>query len=100
MELTDGQHGGGQGRLWHSDILTVLDVWPKTGLSVRETREHNWLDNCPTDSEQPPVVLPFAIQRIDARRGDVRAALAELRQKLSPAGNVVSEAGRRRTIEV
>jgi histidinol dehydrogenase len=30
----------------------------------------------------------------------VRAALNALRQKLSPAGNVVSEAGRRRTIEV
>lgn len=43
---------------------------------------------------------PLAIQRIDARSGDVRAALDTLRQKLSPAGNVVSEAGRRRTIEV
>src|SRR5205085_4468525 len=74
--------------------------WPKSGLSVGGTREHNWLDNCPTDSEQPPVVLPFSIQRIDARRGDVRAALAELRAKLSPAGSVVSEAGRRRTVEV
>jgi histidinol dehydrogenase len=42
----------------------------------------------------------FEIQRIDARRGDVRAALEGLRAKLSPAGNVVSEAGRRRTIEV
>jgi histidinol dehydrogenase len=42
----------------------------------------------------------FTIQRIDTRRGDVRAALDALRQKLSPAGNVVSEAGRRRTIEV
>ena len=43
---------------------------------------------------------PFSIQRIDSRRGDVRAALDALRQKLSPAGSVVSEAGRRRTIEV
>ena len=33
-------------------------------------------------------------------RGDVCAALEGLRAKLSPAGNVVSEAGRRRTIEV
>src|SRR5258707_122602 len=46
------------------------------------------------------MVLPFTIERIDARKGDVRAALAALRQKLSPTGNVVSEAGRRRTIEV
>jgi histidinol dehydrogenase len=30
----------------------------------------------------------------------VGAKLAALRQKLSPAGNVVSEAGRRRTMEV
>jgi histidinol dehydrogenase len=46
------------------------------------------------------MTTPFTIQRIDARTGDVSAALAALRQKLSPAGNVVSEAGRRRTIEV
>src|SRR5260370_1304831 len=44
------------------------------------------------------MVLPFTIQRIDARRDDVEAALDALRHKLSPAGNVVSEAGRRRTI--
>ena len=43
---------------------------------------------------------PLTIQRIDTRTGDVTAALAELRRKLSPAGNVVSEVGRRRTIEV
>jgi histidinol dehydrogenase len=43
---------------------------------------------------------PFSIQRIDARQGDVRPALNALRRKLSPAGNMVSEAGRRRTIEV
>ena len=40
------------------------------------------------------------IRRIDSRREDIRAAMAALRAKLSPAGNVVSEAGRRRTIEV
>jgi histidinol dehydrogenase len=43
---------------------------------------------------------PFSIARIDARRQDPIAALAELRRKLSPQGNVVSEAGRKRTIEV
>src|SRR5690349_2214674 len=43
---------------------------------------------------------PLEIQRIDTRRDDVRAALDALRRKLSPAGNVVSEAGRRRTMEV
>ena len=40
------------------------------------------------------------ILRIDARRDDVTAALDALRQKLSPAGNVVSEAGRKRTLAV
>src|SRR5260221_2287453 len=40
------------------------------------------------------------IERIDTRRDDVAVKLAALRQKLSPAGNVVSEAGRRRTVEV
>lgn len=38
--------------------------------------------------------------RIDTRLGNVEEALAALRAKLSPAGNVVSEAGKRRTIEV
>src|SRR6476469_3592817 len=43
---------------------------------------------------------PFSIDRIDTRRDDVAARLAALRRKLSPAGNVVSEAGKRRTVEV
>lgn len=43
---------------------------------------------------------PFSITRIDARRQDLASALAELRRKLSPQGNVVSEAGQRRTMEV
>jgi histidinol dehydrogenase len=42
----------------------------------------------------------LTIQRIDARRDDVQSALDGLREKLSPRGNVVSEAGRQRTIEV
>lgn len=43
---------------------------------------------------------PVRIPRIDSRRDDIRAAMAQLRAKLSPQGNVVSEAGRKRTIEV
>ncbi len=42
----------------------------------------------------------LSIRRIDARTADCRAAIDALRQRLSPRGNVVSEAGRRRTIEV
>ena len=40
------------------------------------------------------------IRRIDTRQGDARAQLLELRERLSPRGDVVSEAGRRRTIDV
>src|SRR5437762_8698109 len=46
------------------------------------------------------MVQQLQIERIDTRRDDVAAKLAALRQKLSPAGNIVSEAGRRRTMEV
>ena len=40
------------------------------------------------------------ITRIDTRRDDIRAAMGELRRKLSPRGDVVSQAGRQRTIEI
>ena len=40
------------------------------------------------------------IPRIDSRSADARAALLRLREALSPRGNIVSEAGRRRTLEV
>ena len=40
------------------------------------------------------------IRRIDSRQEDIRTAMAELRARLSPQGNVVSQAGRQRTIEV
>jgi len=43
---------------------------------------------------------PLAIRKIDTRQGDARAQLAELRERLSPRGDVVSEAGRQRTMEV
>ena len=38
--------------------------------------------------------------RIDSRRDDIRAAMDELRRRLSPQGDVVSQEGRRRTIEI
>jgi histidinol dehydrogenase len=46
------------------------------------------------------VTKDINITRIDASRDDVQAALNALRERLSPRGNVVSEAGRRRTMEV
>jgi histidinol dehydrogenase len=44
--------------------------------------------------------MPLEIQRIDTRQPDGQAAIASLRAKLSPGGNVVSEAGRQKTVEV
>jgi histidinol dehydrogenase len=44
--------------------------------------------------------MSWEIARIDARTQNVEIALQDLRNKLSPRGNVVSEAGRRRTMEV
>lgn len=40
------------------------------------------------------------ITTIDSSQGGLESGLAELRARLSPSGNVVSEAGRRRTLEV
>ena len=45
-------------------------------------------------------IAPLGIQRIDTRRDDVRQALDRLREKLSPQGDVVSEQGRQRTLDV
>lgn len=44
--------------------------------------------------------MPLAIPRIDTRDPGSAAQIATLRAKLAPEGNVVSEAGRRKTIEV
>ena len=44
--------------------------------------------------------MAINIQRIDARRPGYEPALEELRRKLAPEGDVVSEAGRRKTVEV
>ena len=45
-------------------------------------------------------IAPVEILRIDTRQHDVQAALVQLRQRLSVQGDVVTEAGRRRTLEV
>jgi histidinol dehydrogenase len=44
--------------------------------------------------------MSATLQRIDATQPGAALAIAALRAKLSPAGNVVSEAGRQRTIDV
>ena len=45
-------------------------------------------------------VKPLAIPTIDCARDDAERLIAELRTKLSPRGDIVSEAGRRRTVEL
>lgn len=44
--------------------------------------------------------MPLEILRIDTRQPDAQAAISQLRAKLAPSGNVVSEAGRQKTLEV
>jgi histidinol dehydrogenase len=44
--------------------------------------------------------MSLAIPTIDCRTGDATALIDALRRKLSPQGNIVSEAGRQRTIEL
>lgn len=44
--------------------------------------------------------MSLNIKRIDARREGGAAAIAALHAKLAPSGNIVSEAGRRKTLEV
>src|SRR5262245_51801829 len=44
--------------------------------------------------------MPVKISQTDTRQPGAQAAIAGLREKLSPAGNVVSEAGRKKTIAV
>lgn len=45
-------------------------------------------------------MTPLSITTIDCRRDDARELFRQLRDKLSPRGDVVSEAGRQRTIEL
>lgn len=44
--------------------------------------------------------LELKIAWIDSRRDDIRAEMARLREKLSPRGDIVSQEGRKRTMEI
>ncbi len=44
--------------------------------------------------------MSLKMQMIDCSQGDAESLFTTLREKLSPRGDVVSEAGRRRTIEL
>ena len=45
-------------------------------------------------------ITPLQIPRLDSRNADISIRMRELRAKLSPRGDIVSEAGRRRTMEI
>lgn len=46
------------------------------------------------------LVNPLSILRLDTRQADAKDLLRQLRDRLSPRGDIVSEAGRRKTIDV
>jgi histidinol dehydrogenase len=50
--------------------------------------------------ERRQAAMSLEITVVDSRRDDVRAALEKIRRRLSPAGNVVSEKGQQKTVEV
>src|SRR5262245_48181578 len=54
----------------------------------------------PSKRGGPVLVLALQIRRIDTRRDDLQRALDELRERPSPRGDIVSEEGRRKTLEV
>jgi histidinol dehydrogenase len=64
-------------------------------------RGHSHLANHPTTTdEMMNTPAKINIQRIDTRQDSVQQTLDALREKLSPRGDVVSQRGRQRTIEV
>lgn len=63
-------------------------------LSVHIGRFHGRTDS------PPYMAVPLNIPQIDTRKPAAAAAIAALRAKLVPSGEVVSEAGRKKTIEV
>jgi histidinol dehydrogenase len=60
-------------------------------ITVTGTRDNGWRKKC---------LMALKIQRIDTREPGAAAAIEALRAKLAPSGDVVSEAGRKKTIEV
>ena len=44
--------------------------------------------------------MPLAIAKIDTRQEGSAEQIEQLRKKLAPTGDVVSEAGRKKTVEV
>lgn len=63
-------------------------------------RPVNALARKPRSKPMTSAASELQILRIDTSRDDVRAGLDTLREKLSPRGDIVSEAGRQRTIAV
>jgi histidinol dehydrogenase len=79
----------------------------RSGLSVENSRNGDTLyrPTVPIHSPREPPATPrtnvnLTIPTIDCSIQDPLAALAELRRKLSPQGDIVSEAGKQRTIDL
>jgi histidinol dehydrogenase len=74
---------------WREWCPTAISTWPIIAVSrTSDNRpEHGWQ-------------LTLKIQRIDTRQPGAAQAIEALRAKLAPSGDVVSEAGRKKTIEV
>jgi histidinol dehydrogenase len=86
------------------DAAGVLSLfvhkWATVGEFVRNSRFAFTTPDPTRVSEKRGYSMPLNIQRIDTRSADSQAAIDALRAKLAPSGNVVSEAGRRKTLEV
>ncbi len=68
---------------------------PAGGRATRPTGglpSTDWVQNMPLES--------LRMRQIDTREQDIQEALCELRERLSPRGDVVSEASRQRTLDV
>lgn len=87
---------------------TNLEAFRRNGMPRRPAtrpRSQDWggelLPSCGDGCDTMPMTEPLAIPVIDtADAAAAEALFAELREKLSPNGNMVSEAGRQRTIEL
>ena len=72
---------------------------PPPGLSQPLAKTHNEGSSRPPRQVTRKMPENLHIQRIDTSLDDVQSKLDALREQLSPRGDVVSEAGRQRTID-
>lgn len=81
------------------DVLSRFGVG-RTILSAAGVRQLFQADSWRNVRLESLTYIMLKIQRIDLRQPGAQAAIDALRAKLAPGGDVVSEAGRRKTMEV